>query len=923
MNISLILLLSCYIPFIASECNWPSNLQGSIWHDSDKGELNFNVKTMTGLDYQVVTTTVDSWDCLYYFPATNTLIMRSQTTVSLFSTVYRPFQCIVLTPITDFSYSYYIHAVQEVRVQNERLNLREESSTSSITESNAVVSLCNSTTVTDNEYHVLVKDSLEVDARQDCPPDLIYEFYYSMYEVLSNGTIYLSQSPMSCTSSQTPTVIPEHPDGTRGLTMELTPYQTYPTTTSTTTSTTSTTSTSTTTSTTSTTTSTTSTTTSTTTTTTPTTTSTTSTTTTTTPTTTSTTTTTPTTTSTTSTTTTTTPTTTSTTTTTPTTTSTTTTTTPTTTSTTTTTTPTTTSTTSTTTTTTPTTSTTTSTTTTATPTTTTATVTPGTTTAGPDNTLTIIAAVLGAVAVLLVLVLVIAFIVYKCCRKTRPVSPSPEPVKSPTPEPDLIIEAMPHKLYGLSAMTPKELRGPRETTMLEGLRPSTSLHIFPGAKDNNFKLTMANTPDNASSNLRRGYSPSQTPRGVSLTKHIHHTESFKHSIPSPIREETVHSLDTQEHNDEHNTHSITIPNLISTPRDERGVKSEDGSTLEMENETNELNSTKKENLNFSKQANKSLIDLSPRPVDFVMTQNTDFNNSFRSVSVPMSQVNSDIENPGPSSGLHSVLMTRMISGGVKQNTTPRAQSVVMTQMNTELENHVISPRAESVVMTQMNQEFENHVTSTRVVMTQIDSDKKQLDSSRTVSQMNKHGPSESTSSRNGYTASVEVPQTARPITISPEMEHRVNLKSRLAFEETASARHTTELDNDLGQTERTNGKQIIGSTNNGEMGFPKNAVEYNGEAVRSPAPALFTTSATGHVNASKESHDVIITNTPESTLTNGRMSGTNSENDVALPDIPSSDLGVQLPSPKFMSSPVPGTRSVSETARLYADVDLM
>ncbi|XP_052795660.1 uncharacterized protein LOC128228401 [Mya arenaria] len=83
----------------------------------------------------------------------------------------------------------------------------------------------------------------------------------------------------------------------------------------------------------------------------------------------------------------------------------------------------------------------------------------------------------------------IGYCIYKRCRRTPVLK-----VKSPTPEPDLIIEAMPHKLIGYSVAA-SEI-GPTETAITDDNRPTTTFHPTTSFqtfhdKKANWKFTMS------------------------------------------------------------------------------------------------------------------------------------------------------------------------------------------------------------------------------------------------------------------------------------------------------------------------------------------------------------------------------------------------------------------------------------------------
>ncbi|WAR00851.1 hypothetical protein MAR_025223 [Mya arenaria] len=97
---------------------------------------------------------------------------------------------------------------------------------------------------------------------------------------------------------------------------------------------------------------------------------------------------------------------------------------------------------------------------------------------------------------------------------------------------------MQHTTSGNALMTPRSVLGPRETSILEDFRPKTNLLVFPGAKTNNFKLTMATpTPDVL------GPSPSPAQKGGISFSPFRSSTSVKRSSSmlnpshSPIMEE--------------------------------------------------------------------------------------------------------------------------------------------------------------------------------------------------------------------------------------------------------------------------------------------------------------------------------------------------------------------------------------------------
>ncbi|WAR00852.1 hypothetical protein MAR_025224 [Mya arenaria] len=169
------------------QCNWPATLQDSVWLDSDKGDLNFDTKTMTGLTYIVQGTfPLNTWSCFYYND-NDILIMKASTVVKIFNVYYQPFQCWKLTQITDHSFYYYAQTGKESRVADERIVLRDNKTITDITDADVESRLCPSSP-TVPEYHLLVEDSQELAAVQECPGMLLDDFHYSVDGACDQGT---------------------------------------------------------------------------------------------------------------------------------------------------------------------------------------------------------------------------------------------------------------------------------------------------------------------------------------------------------------------------------------------------------------------------------------------------------------------------------------------------------------------------------------------------------------------------------------------------------------------------------------------------------------------------------------------------------------------------------------------------------------
>ncbi|XP_052795663.1 uncharacterized protein LOC128228402 isoform X2 [Mya arenaria] len=137
---------------------------------------------MTGLTYVAMgTITIDSWRC-YFYNDVDTLIMKADTLVTIFSTFYQPFQCWKMTQITENSYYYYIQSEKQIRINMERITLRDNETITDMTDANVISRLC-SDVASVNEYHLLVKDNQEANAAVACPSVFQDDFHYSV-----NGT---------------------------------------------------------------------------------------------------------------------------------------------------------------------------------------------------------------------------------------------------------------------------------------------------------------------------------------------------------------------------------------------------------------------------------------------------------------------------------------------------------------------------------------------------------------------------------------------------------------------------------------------------------------------------------------------------------------------------------------------------------------
>lgn len=322
--------------------------------------------------------------------------------------------------------------------------------------------------------------------------------------------------------------------------------------------------------------------------------------------------------------------------------------------------------------------------------------------------------------------------------------------------------------------------------MLEGTRPSTNLLIFPDAKQNNFKLTMANTQDlyaQSPALPNKAISNSLIPTFRStISGRMSRNNSVIHPIPSPIKEED--------------------------------------STYHFE---------------------KSASGVPP----FLKSGNYIRNRPF----------------PEPSNTPRATSMSETITGQEQEHYDHKDSS-----------SHTNSVRNISVPL-------EGARVGSSLIMTQMD-----------ISQNIQNEP-EAESKK----ASPNVPETAKPIVISPELERTLNIRSRLASAEKepnvpnnsiTQSIETDRSENTNIETDRTSIKPTDDNPDSSSQ---------DDKLFRINQPP---------VNLSKHSEDVILTHTPENELNSGRSTA----NDITLPDITTPNDNPQtteaLPSPQFTSSPI-------------------
>ncbi|XP_052793577.1 uncharacterized protein LOC128227258 [Mya arenaria] len=144
-------------------CTWPAEFAGSVWLDSDRGQVAFTSVSVTGWSITAQgDQEVSGWDC-YFHNTTGTgytLAMQAQGTFVIFKTEYRAFACLQLTRVADSTFIYYLMSEEETRLYKDRLYVKVEPNGTQATPSAADVCLAASHAEAPpaNEYHLFIKN---------------------------------------------------------------------------------------------------------------------------------------------------------------------------------------------------------------------------------------------------------------------------------------------------------------------------------------------------------------------------------------------------------------------------------------------------------------------------------------------------------------------------------------------------------------------------------------------------------------------------------------------------------------------------------------------------------------------------------------------------------------------------------------------
>ncbi|XP_078324120.1 uncharacterized protein LOC111125508 [Crassostrea virginica] len=178
------------IIYDAESCSLPVEWDGE-WHDSSDTEQDITFTRsssyVVGWKHIAYSDTITSWTCVDQDTFNNLLLFKSNQTANIFGTPHRLYRCIKWEKLTDFSYSYLVHANNESNAQGDRVLVQQDTASVDIS------SGCNPTNglPTAVETIVLVKKGYIQNAAQNCPTPFLGTFNYSFNDGSStfcNGT---------------------------------------------------------------------------------------------------------------------------------------------------------------------------------------------------------------------------------------------------------------------------------------------------------------------------------------------------------------------------------------------------------------------------------------------------------------------------------------------------------------------------------------------------------------------------------------------------------------------------------------------------------------------------------------------------------------------------------------------------------------
>ncbi|XP_062567925.1 uncharacterized protein LOC134230166 [Saccostrea cucullata] len=159
-------------------CTLPVDWDGE-WHDSSDTtqDITFTLsdKYVVGWKHQIYSDTITSWTCVADKASDNLLLFKSNQTTAVFGENHNAYRCIKWQKLTDYSYTYLIHANNETNAGDARVLVQSTTDTVNISYA------CNPSEglPTAVETVVMVKKDYIQNAAQNCPPQFLGSFNYT------------------------------------------------------------------------------------------------------------------------------------------------------------------------------------------------------------------------------------------------------------------------------------------------------------------------------------------------------------------------------------------------------------------------------------------------------------------------------------------------------------------------------------------------------------------------------------------------------------------------------------------------------------------------------------------------------------------------------------------------------------------------
>ncbi|XP_061164078.1 uncharacterized protein LOC133173153 [Saccostrea echinata] len=159
-------------------CTLPTDWDGE-WHDSSDTtqDITFTLsdKYVVGWKHQIYSATITSWTCIADKASDNLLLFKSNQTTNVFGADHNVYRCLKWQKLTDYSYTYLIHANNESNAGDARVLV--QTTTDVVNVSYA----CNPSQglPTAVETVVMIKKDYILNATQNCPTPFLGSFNYT------------------------------------------------------------------------------------------------------------------------------------------------------------------------------------------------------------------------------------------------------------------------------------------------------------------------------------------------------------------------------------------------------------------------------------------------------------------------------------------------------------------------------------------------------------------------------------------------------------------------------------------------------------------------------------------------------------------------------------------------------------------------